>query len=484
MPPYTVTVDGTELEEVLDVEYEGSGFGKEGSATIEVLNKPHNRQFGSGDRMVIKNDGYTDFVGYLKGKPSRAGPRKVALQLKAAGLDGELSNIEVKRLFYDEDTGAIVRKALTTRARKTDPVWGDRGTSLGGWAGDVPVLQLGNVSSRQLSTIGNNFIFAGWPGGTGNGVYTLRSKIPSETIPGDGLLERVEFRMLINNRGRQFEGEFSVSDGRGTVYNWPMKLGLTNFDIHRFDAQEANTETEIGSPPPGDRQVMELRLKVSGLLPEPRALAIDYAQFFPFTTESRESRIGAAGIQNTGRRITRRFDTDLGQMLERLSKEDGYNYWVDRKDVLHYESGGSRPSPKEIDHNGTRVTSARFNRDFEKIENKVTVRGSDDISVTAQDSSSINYFGIQPRPADIVDKEIQTEQEARDRAEGHLRKNAWNEEAAEFEIMDTSFKQAAVGQKIRVNWPPEDINGRYTITKKETDRHGIVTIGVSKRGTV
>lgn len=486
MVTWNVTVDGQTVTKVFDVSYGSGQTGKIGNASVLCANNSGNRSFESGETVVIKKNGTTDFTGYIVGKPSKTGPEGVALELKAADKRVEFKYEQVNRVFYEMDTGEIIREAVANRIQPLSKTYIDNFSSLSGWSSDAPVFELGNIDSQNLEEYGWNFLFLGFPEGAGSdkNVYKATfTSVPSSAIPGNGQIDTFGTRILVNNRGQQFEAEVNLRDNAGNNYNWPLNLSGNDFEVYELRTEEATPNASIGSKL-STNGALEYRFRINGALPEARAIGLDHAYTIPFTTNSRNTPITTGDIQNTGNVITRRIDRSLFDMIKEFSTEDGYISYIDTGDSLHYEPAGTSVTDKSIDYNTTPVTSAEFNHDFRNITNKVTVQGANQIRVTLEDTASIQYYGISPREEPIVDKQLQTKNEAIRRGQGYLRRNAWDDVAMTFEVADTSYQSINIGDGITVNWPPENITGSYTVSQLDTNTHGIVTIGLTSTDSI
>lgn len=485
MVDWTATVGGTTVEKVFDVRYTSGESTKIGEATIEAANTSTNRSFSSGEEVIIRKNGTVDFRGYLTGKPTKAGPNAATVELEAADKRLELKHQQVNRVFYQMDTGQIIRDAVTTTvaAKATDSSRGapvHRGTSTTDWSATIPIFELANIDSQQLAKAGNNFLFCGFPSGTGAEQSIFKATftgVPSSAIP-DGQIEALRTRLSVNDRGQQFNIEVNLRDNAGNNYNWPLDRAGQKFDVHELRAADAVPDAEIGSAL-DTNGALEYRFELQGELPESRAAGLDYAYTVPFATQARETPISVAGVKDTGNVITRRVNRSVFELIKELGTEDGYYSYIDTNDVLHYHPAGQNQAPESITHSDTVVTGAEFDRDYRNIVNKVTVQGDDDIQVTLEDSQSVSFYGISPREEPIVDQKIQTDDEATRRGKGYLRKNAWDDTAITFEIADTTYQSLNIGDTITVDWPPENVSGSWTVTKLSTDTNGIVTVDLT-----
>lgn len=491
MVSWNVTIGGTTIDGIFEVNYDGGKTDKLGKASIVCANNSNNRSVSSGDEITIEKNGDVDYTGYVSGKPTEGGAKGVELEIEGIDKRAELKYQQVNRVFYQKDTGEIIRSSINSKIKPTSPpnedkgYWLHQGDSLTDWSSNIPKFSLGGIANVSLSESGGEFIFCGWPQGSGKNVAVFEATfnaVPSKAIPGDGQIDTFYTRLSVNDNGEQFSLEIDLRDNAGNNYIWQPELG-NKFQEMELKAENAVTEPTIGNKVSTDG-TLEYRFKIDGSLPEGRGAAIDYASANPYRLQSRGTDIVPSEVEDTGNIITRRENKSIYEMVEEFSTEDGYVSYIDKSDVLHYEQSGQAFGGLEIDFNSTPVTAAKFNRDYEQITNKVIIQGAGDIRRTFKDSQSIQFYGISAREEPLVDKEIQTEEEAKRRGRGFLQKNAWNDAAFEFEIADADYKSLQVGNEIVVNWPPEGINDSFVVTQVETDYNGIVTVTLTSSESI
>jgi len=476
MVNWSAEIDGTAVEAINGVEPTSGDEGKLGTCKLVVGDTQTNRAFSSGDDAVVKRNGSVEFDGKVTKAPT-AGKNKEQLEFTISDNRVVLRYIEVHRPFYQVDSGEIIRRAVQEEATVRSPETIHEGSSLTDWTSDTPEFELLSSDEKRVHEHGSDVIFAGWPADESGEYSVTYTGVPSAAVPGDGQVMRLTTRMLVNNRGDQIECEVDLRDNAGNNYIWTPERLDTNFREYTFAAEDAETEASIGTPLSTDG-ALQYRFRLKGQLPEPRAVGIDHAQTLPFVTQTRNVDVTVSNVEDTGNVITRRFDENVMQMLKTLGEEDGYDSWVDENDDLHYEPGGGRPAPLSIT-DSTPITDYSFNRDYDRITNKVTVQGAGDIQVTAVDNASIGFYGISEREDQIVDREIQTQAEADRRATEYLEANAWHDTAISFEVADLSYADVSVGEGMRVQWSPENVDKIYTVTKTEVDNAGYVTLHFS-----
>lgn len=478
MVDYDITFEGTTLEAVFDVNYNAGTATEIGTCNIKCANTDHNRAIESGDEVVVRKNGEVDYQGYVMGKPTQGGAEKTDLDLKLSDKRVQLKQERVERVFHNRDSGEIVKAVIDGKSEVIGERYGFSGDDTSNWEADAPFLELGEITSKQLYEYGDDFIFVGWrEGATGEKVVT-RKNVNTDIQPGENnRVDKFKTRMKINDTGELFEAEIAYRDGDGNEYVWDIEVGSLDrgFTLYELPVEEAGSDAgDI------DENTVEYRFTINGTLPEKRAVGIDYFSSIPYQVNDRDTAFDTSGVQDTDRNITRRFNKDALSIIHELSVEDSFISYIDENDVLYYEPQGSRTTPRSIDYDTTPITEANFERDYTRITNKVTVQGADDVKVTESDTASINFYGVSSRDEAIIDKEIQTEEEARERAQGYLKKHAWDDIAIEFEVADADYQDVMVGDEMQVDWPPENVNDTYTVKKKSSDSDGFVTLGLTK----
>lgn len=472
----SVTIGGQSPDALIDVET-SSQTGDLGSATIVVGSTNFNIDtFGSGEKVVVSRPNDDDWNGYVTGKPRRTGDG--TLEIEAMDTRYELKNLDVHRVFYDMDAGAVVRSAVTEQANGLGRVNVHQGSDLTNWSGDTPYFELAGLETKQIHEKGSDLLFLGIPqGATGEHTATF-SAVPSSAIPGDGQILRLVTRMLVNDPSNQITGEIELRDNAGNQYVWGVEYRGTSFKTYELEAEEAETDGEVGT-----NGTLQYRFDLSGEITDNVGAVIDFADTFPFQTTARSaSDITVNNVEDTGRSITRRFDKTALELMQDLQTEEGYASWIDSADDLHFtEAGGAGPTGLDIVRGDTPVTAADFNTKYDTIDNKVTVQGAGDIQVTLRDPGSIAFYGVAPRDSALVDETLQTRAEAEDRGRGYLEANAWNDTVATFEVADTSYQALTKGDSTYVQWPPQNLDGDFVVNNKTVDKAGLVSLDLGVR---
>lgn len=470
---FSVTVAGSPVDGLIEVDYKGAGETELGEAEVQVKNTATNRAFSYGDEMIIQRDGSTVWTGYLEKKPPTGG-RNLRLNLVARDKREELQFVEVHRPFYDMDTGEVITEMVNKQVSPRHPVVLFDGSDTNNWTTDTPVFELADIPAQNLNEYGSDLLFLYWGEGA-TGDYTLTFSDVDTDID-DGRLLWFETRFLFNNPGGYFTGEIELQDHAGNNYVWEMEVPSgVDFVKRRYPAEEATTSgSELSSD-----GTLEYRISIDGSLPEARAAVLDYARARPFGLTSRNTGVSTVDVQTTGRDIIRRFDGSLFETIAQLAIEDGAVSFVDEDDHLHYEPAGDVDAPESITYSSTRVTDVDANKDATDIVNKVIVQGAGDLQVNLKSSASIGFYGVSEREQPLVDKSIQNETELRAYGEGYLNENAWNDTDITFTIADSAYQNVQVGQTIYVKWDPQDLDEDMEVSSVKTDTVGKVAVGVT-----
>lgn len=471
----TVTIGGASVTDLLDVSHSGEGASELGTAVVEVPNTQANRgAYAYGDEVRISRGGTVEWTGFVSGKPSRNGG--LALTVTARDKRAALHNSEVHRPFYDMDAGEIVREAVQYRVDPRSPKLVFDGSALGDASASTPVFELANLPSVDLAEYGSDLWFLLWEEGASGTDTVTYDAVPSKAAPAGRLLW-VETRFLVNNAGGHVSGELELRDHGGNSYVWDLAIPQgAQVVTRRFPVEEASADGLLSGD--GD---LAFRFEIAGSLPERRAAVIDYVRTRPFGLTPRETVLDVAAVEDADRRVTRRFDTSVLELIDQLATEDAAVSYVS-DDRLHYRPTGSVSAPVSVSYTSTRVTDATVSRDATGIVNQVTVQGADGLQKTLRSSASIEYYGVSEREKPLIDTSIQSEADLLAWGEGYLNTHAWRDTDFAFTVADPSFRAVEVGQSMFVEWPPEGLSGLWTVSKVETNAAGFVTVSLTGSG--
>jgi len=481
MPTFDVQVEGSSVESLMEVSTGTEDEGAIGKAKALIGNTSNNRTISSGDDATVLKNGSTEFEGKVISDP-RVGDTNEGLELVIADDRYELQKINVNRPFYQMDTGAILREAINKQIQPLSQRSIDRMESTAGWTSDAEEFTTTDFSSDKYREYGSNMLILGWRKGASGDYHATYSPVPSNAIPGDGQIQELVTRFLVNNRGQKFSVEVGLQDNAGNLYVWDIGSPQTGFNEYTLRAEDARPGLDLIDE--GDLSNGELRYAfgMDGSLGEPRAVLLDGAFTKPFLLDDRNPTLTPTGVQDSGRTITRRFDESVFEMFKSFSIEDNATSYVGANDILNWEPAGQTIADKSIDYSTTPVVEVDINRDYDDIVNEVTVQGSGNIQVTVSADSSIEFYGVSSRQEPITDKGIQTDAEAEQRGRGYLAKNAWDDTALTFTIADTTYSQVRVGEVVPVTWNPptgDTVIGEFVVNATEQDENGYPTLKMS-----
>lgn len=469
MVEYTATVGGSTVEGVVSVTTSKEREGELGTAEITCENIPKNRGYEYGAIVEIFRGGSKFFEGVLSAKPQ--GPtRGLTLTLKARDRRRVLSDTRVSRPFYNVDSGAAIREAVQSEAvpRDAQPIFLGEDTS--GFSTTVPVFGLADLPELSLNSRGSDLFYVHFPAGS-SGEFALTFEDVPTSI--DDPLLWFETRTLFNNSGGLLSAEVEFRPYTGESYLWDLPLSPASTPrTRRLNAEEADPDGDLSTD-----GTVEFRFSLNGTLPESRAGVIDYARTRTFGLSPRNRQLSVENVEDTGRRITRRFDTSLLDMTEQLAVEDNAISRVEG-DSLYYQSGANTTAP-DLSYASTQVLSVDIDRDASGITNRVVAQGAGDLQRTYEATDSVKFYGPAPKSTPLIDKSIQTEDELTAFAEGYLRRNAWTDSAISFTVFEEKYRDVKVGQVMSVSWDEDGISGTYSVTSVSTDSAGRITIGLS-----
>jgi hypothetical protein len=480
--PYRVRVDGTVATQVISVSYDKPDSGGIGEATIEAGNTQPNRDlFEAGATVTVEtpdpdnpNVYLKDWVGEVTSKPSNASKDNLTLTVSAEGSSTALEYGTVDRPFIEVTNSELIEKAV---AEQADPnkntIQIHEGQTTTGWSHNLQDFELMD-SATDVIQVGDNALYFGFrAGGTGTyfAEYTDFSGIPAKR------LERIETRLLIADKGDNFDGFVYVVDDAGVEYKWELPLaGRAETRTYELPVEDADITTDNDHP----AGTLRYEFVTDGNIPDERAFMIDSASAITFETVDRDTNITTNVVPTSGE-TTRRLTGSILEIADRLSTEDGYTAYVDEDNVLNYKPSGSESFDIPIDEDaGTpAVVDFEVDRDF-NVTNVVTIQGKGDIRETFESSQSIEFYGSRsPKPDAIDDPSIRTFEQAKRRARGYLQDNAFDDGAITITVADERFKKVEPGTLLSVTWSSENIDGEYVVYSVGRTDVGYVTLSLS-----
>jgi len=452
----TVTIAGQPIGAVVDVERSHRSSDALGRATITTLADVRD-QVSAGNNVAIDRGDET-WRGYVTA--IRTGESSQRLLIDALETRLELKHRDLHQVFYDVRSSRAVELAATTQAQALDKTEIHTGDNLTEWTSNAPVFQLYNGTRAGLYNWGTDLVVVGARQGHTTALTATYHDVTAAAIE-DGIFD-LSTRILVNDRGAGWDTEVELVTPDGTTYVWTPETPTSGFESLTLRAEDAD-------PDAGQLDAtgaLQYRFLPRAQLANNTAILIDNAHSKPFRRSDRPTALSTDGVQQTERRITRRVDVSAGRFIQDLAIEDQYEVWTDGN-VLHYEPDNGAP-PLEISPSTTPVVSIDDERDYESIRNIVTVQGADDIEVTRKDQGSIAFYGPNPRPEVLIDKSIQSENEAAARAEGYLADHARDDASVSFTILDDSYADLQAEDQIPVDWPAINLSGTVSVADVTT----------------
>lgn len=467
----SITIAGQTPEQVLDVRTYSRGGDELGAGEIVVADTQTNRNIVEpGNDVAIQWSDYS-WGGYVTAEES--GEQPETLRIKAIGARLPLKHSQLHTVFYNRPSSAAVTQAVTERSKPLGEVSVHVASDMSQWTSNAPVAERYAGTRAGIYDAGTDLLVLGVRGGHTGTITATYEGVTSDMVV-DGIYE-LTTRLLVNDRGGLWDTEIELTTPDGTTYVWEPDIGSSTFETLTLPAEEATPDGQVDAT-----GTLQYRFTPAARVPSNTAIMIDYARTKPFERKDRASPLGTGSIRDTDRTITRRVDGPAAVFIDEQATEDGFSWWVDESDTLHYQPGDEEPSNPglEIVAGTTQVTDVDATKDYEDIVNVVTVQGAGNISVTERDQASVDYYGPVPRAEAIVDESIHSETEARSRAQGHLEKNAWDDARVGFAVADTAFAALEYGDEITVQWPPQGLDGTYKVAETETTSIGVVTVTI------
>lgn len=478
-----VDVDGTTATNVVDYSYSNPDGGEIGEATVIVANTATNRSlFAPGSTVEIfvedsSNPG--SFIRRWKGevisKPSESSNRNLTLEVSAEAKASHLDYAKVSRSFIERTTAEMVENAIDNKAdpeRVREVI--HKGETTTGWSTNATDFELLDTVSDVTRVGVDSLYFGVTPGTTG----TIHAEFDGSSSPVTGRrLDRLETRLLVADKGKNFDGYAILVDGSGIQYTWEIPLrGRAENVLYELPVEDADITTSADYP----NGTLRYELVTEGNIPDHRAFMIDSATAITFRVRDRSTTL-THDVEPTSFVTTRRINSSILEMVNRLGDEEGYVGFVTPNDVVNFKESGGEAAPVSIDEDDStlRVVDVDVDRDYD-VTNQVTVQGRGDIRVSFESTQSINFYNEEaPREDPIDDPDIRTEAQAERRAKSYLSANAFDDGAIAFTVANPSFRDVEPGQLMPVTWSAEDLDGDFVVSSVETTSEGYTVINLT-----
>lgn len=181
-----------------------------------------------------------------------------------------------------------------------------------------------------------------------------------------------------------------------------------------------------------------------------------------------------------GTELTYTFKTSVWDVLVQCAREDGYKFWLDSSNDLHYSLKGYTDSGMSLILGTDDILTFNIEERSNDIVNRVTIYGggTPQVIVMLEDMDSQSYYGV-IKEKRIIDSEVDTEELATKQAEEYLKEHAWVLEMITFEV--DGYETLESSELIHITIGSHNIDDDYlVISKKHEFPSNITTIHVTK----
>lgn len=466
----TVTIDGQNPDEVIDVS-DGTRRGRDlGQAFITMVDTQSNRDLVTpGVDLTIDRDGSTSMSGFITGEPTTSSGTLTARGMVRAG---ELKHLKADRVVYNKLTHNVVTDLVQKQSDELDRQLITTADNASNWTSQAPAAHLYTGTNTGLYRWGTDMVFLGARSGHGNTLIATYDGVTTDHVR-DGIVQ-LETRFVIANDDDIFNCEVELRTPNGETYRWDVDL-QQGFHTYQLQGEEADTDGDLTTD-----GTLQYRFTPRGQLVQNVGVFIDHAASVPQILRDRDNNITNGVIDETDRRITRYISDIVGVAIDNIALEDNATWLVDANDNFDYRTSGGPALTDSITAGTTPVTGVSVDRDYEDIANEVTIEYGDDKAITVRDPESVEFYGPVPRE-EPIETDLENEDEAQARGQGFLKENAWNDTLATFHIADESFASIQATSTIDIDWPPENLDGRFIVDQVENGRQapGIVSITIT-----
>ena len=163
--------------------------------------------------------------------------------------------------------------------------------------------------------------------------------------------------------------------------------------------------------------------------------------------------------------LTYTFKSSVWDVLVQCAQSDGYRFWVDVDNDLHYVPKGFTDSGKTLILGTDNIYSYNIEAISKDIVNRVTIYGggSPQVIVMLEDMDSQGYYGI-IKEKRIIDDQLDTDDKANDYANAYLKENAWVLDMIEFTV--DGYETLNAGELIHVTLSNNNIDDDYLVINK------------------
>jgi len=463
----TLNVDNTTITPVIDARTVSVAGRDTGEAKIVVRDTSTTRDVSPGDPVEVTWDAGPTWAGELVKQEVAPGGR---LTYVAFGSALDLKHEQAYRVFYEADSGHVVRDLVTETTEDLPRTEIHSGDDPGNWESIAPVAEPYSGGRAGLYDFGTDLLFLGCRAGHDTELRTTYDSVGSDPIE-DGFFD-LETR-IIAPFVAEWELLIELRTPDGDSYRWSPTLreGANTYVLTAEDAEPEDSGLSRGA--------LRYRFRPNGVVAQSTGFMLDNAATVPFRTSSRSIDIDAAGVETTGRTITRRFDQSVADAIDTLAIEDEAALYIEDGSV-QFEPGTPDvdTSVATIEAGATPVVEVQETRDFESVVNEIVVTGGEGVEHVARDQGSINAYG-RKRPDKVGDPQLRDTDAAEARADGELAERAFKDAVVTFGIADLSYARLTAGKHVDVDYSSADVVGERKVVAVEARHNGIVNVSVA-----
>lgn len=461
--------DTQEQIETTNIEYSDTFENEATTADIELLSDTQSQNLSQDQQVEIYNTASDniEFTGIVKDLPENYGVNEITVKQNYR----ELIELDANgRIFYNEDSGAVLRKLITEDIESRGSELLYDGSSTTNIATTAPVGELANFKQIRPEEFGTDLYFVGFPKQeTTETVYTVT--LDSLSFTGEELQE-IETRLIINNLSNIFDIQVQYVDDSNKNYVW--ELGKIDGEVsENLSVAKAENKTTANTLDP-DTNANKLRfiISVDGKLVESRALLIDSIVAKSIDIIDRSTSFDTINIPNSGRDITRKFNRSVSEAVYNILTEEPRNLRVEGGSVFRIEKGGTE-ADLELIEGVSPVIGWTKDSNPDRVINKITVEGSNDVYVQNKSQTSIDEYGV--KSAKVRDFSITNQNEAEQKTRQILEDNAWKDTILSFYIAKTQeVSDLQVGQNVYINF--DSIDNQFVLIEINKESSGWVEL--------
>lgn len=411
---------------------------------------------------VYSNTGERIWQGFISSSPTVSNNGIVRITCK--DIRYGIRREDVDRKFFNADPGDIIREIVKNRTVSIPSRDIFIGRDIDQWRTDMPVISDG-FESENPQEKGSKCLYSEVPAGTDSTRYL---RYPVSGVFGDGKMEKLEIRMLANNRGADvFRCEIEVRDDAGNNFVWDLGRVSSDFHTYELNIEKAETGGEL------NESGIEVRFNPVSTVSKHSGILIDYVSVFKHGVESRGLDINLDGVDDAGVEVNRDYSDNPMNVINRLTREFGAVSYITADNNFVWSTDDVE-SGLEIREGDTPVVDSSWDVDYTDMVNRVTVRGDDDVEATVTDNGSMSLYGVEtPNTRTVIDESLQDNKSAERVSRNIIEENY--DTTTTFQVANPDyFLELEPGMSIRVVWPSQNVDTVFIVESVELTHTGMV----------